>query len=296
MGVASLLGPGRMGTPGCPGRRAGAGVFVCCSLRDAGSGIWPAVAVSGARWVGVPRWRGWLRLGWAWSRASLGFAVEAGVGCPPPDAAGLVGETDAVHAVGAGFGYRDELGVGIHGFGQVPVGGGAGDEEPTGVRQIYTCSGASLISGRRARGIVTSHRPRANAPPEPWLIRERDSSPQCQKKVGGRLWPSPNLSVDLRREFENPCPPLKTVALRRSRGFYKQDRRSSGPTVADSRGRMVRSLEMAQPLLHPEQVDDLVAEYRSGATLVELAARFGVSRRTVAAHLVRREVPILRAW
>lgn len=100
--------------------------------------------------------------------------------------------------------------------------------------------------------------------------------------------------VDLRREFENPCPALKTLSLRRSRGFYKQDRRSSGPTVADSRGRMVRSVEMAQTLLRPEQVDDLVSEYRSGATLVELAAQFRVNRRTVAAHLVRREVPIRR--
>ena len=74
--------------------------------------------------------------------------------------------------------------------------------------------------------------------------------------------------------------------------MYKQDRRSSGPTVADSRGRMVRSLEMAQTLLRPEQVDDLVAQYRAGATLVELAARFAVNRRTVAAHLTRRAVPI----
>ncbi|SHI48559.1 hypothetical protein SAMN02745244_00444 [Tessaracoccus bendigoensis DSM 12906] len=100
--------------------------------------------------------------------------------------------------------------------------------------------------------------------------------------------------VDLRREFENPCPPLKTLSLRRSRGFYKQDRRSSGPTVAHSRGRMVRSLEMPQTLLRPEQVDDLVAEYRAGATLVELASRFGVIRRTVAAYLTRRAVPIRR--
>lgn len=111
-----------------------------------------------------------------------------------------------------------------------------------------------------------------------------------------RRCPGPGLArgVDLRREFENPCPPLKTLSLRRSRGFYKQDRRSSGPTVVDSRGRMVRSLGMAQTLLRPEQVDDLAAEYRDGATLGELAARFAVNRRTVAAHLVRREVPIRR--
>ena len=47
---------------------------------------------------------------------------------------------------------------------------------------------------------------------------------------------------------------------------------------------------MAQTLLRPEQVDDLVAQYREGATLVELASVFGVNRRTVATHLTRREV------
>lgn len=45
---------------------------------------------------------------------------------------------------------------------------------------------------------------------------------------------------------------------------------------------MVQSLEMAQTLLRPEQVDDLVAQYRKGATPVELASLFGVNRRTVA--------------
>ena len=102
------------------------------------------------------------------------------------------------------------------------------------------------------------------------------------------------LGVDLRREFENPCPHLKTLSLRRSRGFYNQDQRSSEPTVSDSRGRVVRSLGMAQTLLRPEQVDDLVAQYRRGATLVELASVFGVNRRTVATHLTRREVTIRR--
>ena len=100
--------------------------------------------------------------------------------------------------------------------------------------------------------------------------------------------------VDLRREFENPCPHLKTLSLRRSRGFYDHDQRSSEPTVSDSRGRVVRSLGMAQTLLRPEQVDVLVAQYREGATLVELASVFGVNRRTVATHLTRREVTIRR--
>ena len=80
------------------------------------------------------------------------------------------------------------------------------------------------------------------------------------------------MIVDLRREFENPCPHLKTLSLRRSRGFYNHDQRSSEPTVSDSRGRVVRSLGMAQTLLCPEQVDDLVAQYREGATPVELVS------------------------
>ncbi len=100
--------------------------------------------------------------------------------------------------------------------------------------------------------------------------------------------------MDLRREFENPCPHLKTLSLRRSRGFYDHDQRPSEPTVSDSRGFVVRSLGMAQTLLRPEQVDDLVAQYRRGATLVELASVFGVNRRTVAMHLTRREVTIRR--
>lgn len=100
--------------------------------------------------------------------------------------------------------------------------------------------------------------------------------------------------MDLRREFENPWPHLKTLSLRRSRGFYDHDQRSSVPTVSDSRGRVLRSLGMAQTVLRPEQVDDLVTQYREGATLVELASVFGVNRRTVATHLTRREVTIRR--
>ena len=48
-----------------------------------------------------------------------------------------------------------------------------------------------------------------------------------------------NSWVDLRREFENPCPHLKTLSLRRSRGFYDHDQRPSEPTVSDSRGFVV---------------------------------------------------------
>lgn len=91
--------------------------------------------------------------------------------------------------------------------------------------------------------------------------------------------------VDLRREFENPSSVLKTVASRRSRGVYGRDRRPLEPAVVDSRGRLVRAVEMAQTFLSPVQVDELVALYLNGMTLVEFAKRFSVHRRTVAAHL-----------
>lgn len=64
--------------------------------------------------------------------------------------------------------------------------------------------------------------------------------------------------------------------------------------MVDSRGRMVRAVGMTQTFLSPAQVDELVALYEAGATLVELSERFGVHHRTAAAHLVRRSVPIRR--
>lgn len=62
--------------------------------------------------------------------------------------------------------------------------------------------------------------------------------------------------------------------------------------MVDARGRMVRSVGMAQTFLKPEQVDELVVLYRQGWTLVRLAERFGIHKRTAAAHLVRRSVPL----
>ncbi|GAA3958312.1 hypothetical protein GCM10022231_17280 [Gordonia caeni] len=51
---------------------------------------------------------------------------------------------------------------------------------------------------------------------------------------------------------------------------------------------------MTQTFLSPAQVDELVASYESGATLVQLGERFSIHRRTAAAHLARRSVPIRR--
>jgi DNA-directed RNA polymerase specialized sigma24 family protein len=46
--------------------------------------------------------------------------------------------------------------------------------------------------------------------------------------------------------------------------------------------------------LEADQVQELVARYRAGATVYELGDRFGINRRTVSVILHRREVPMRR--
>lgn len=101
-------------------------------------------------------------------------------------------------------------------------------------------------------------------------------------------------SVHLQREFENPGQALKTVAFRWKSGVYKATRRPSEPTVCDDRGRVVRSIGKAQTFLSAAQVDDLIAAYRQGLSLRDVAEKFGVHHRTAAAHLVRRGEPLRR--
>lgn len=56
---------------------------------------------------------------------------------------------------------------------------------------------------------------------------------------------------------------------------------------------MVRSLEMAQTLLRPDQVDELVTMYRNGKSMREAAEHSRVHRATVAIYL-RRSVRVRR--
>jgi hypothetical protein len=100
--------------------------------------------------------------------------------------------------------------------------------------------------------------------------------------------------VDLSREFSNFSSQAKTLARRLSRGVYRHDRRPSEPRIRDSRGRVVRSIGMAQTFLDAAQVDELVTMYRDGKTMREVAEHFGVHRTTVAIHLRRRSVPVRR--
>lgn len=96
--------------------------------------------------------------------------------------------------------------------------------------------------------------------------------------------------MPLREVFENLSPALKTLVSRHSRGVYARSERSCEPTITDARGQLVRSVGKAQTFLSEAQVDELVALYEQGMTLVQLGIRFGVYRHTVAAHLSRRSV------
>ena len=98
--------------------------------------------------------------------------------------------------------------------------------------------------------------------------------------------------MPLRREFENPSPALKIVVSRLSRGVYKRSERSSEPSITDDRGRLVHSVGKTQTFLSLAQVDELVGLYREGMSIAELSRKFGIYTRTVAAHLVRRSVPL----
>jgi hypothetical protein len=107
--------------------------------------------------------------------------------------------------------------------------------------------------------------------------------------------------VDLVGQLSNPALPLKTVARQGSTpagegatGLSLAASRS--PTAADSGGRTNPGQHSnpdrraIQRRLHATEIEDLVAGYRAGRSLADLAAALGVHRRTVAAHLEQRGV------
>jgi transposase-like protein len=88
--------------------------------------------------------------------------------------------------------------------------------------------------------------------------------------------------VDLTRQLSNPRVPLRRLAdldLRTDASPTGQpDRTGSGSPRAIHRR------------LQPQELADLAAAYEAGATTHELAARFGIHRNTVSAHLERADV------
>lgn len=95
-----------------------------------------------------------------------------------------------------------------------------------------------------------------------------------------------------RRRFENLAPALKTVISRKKRGDYEKNRRPTEPVIRDGRGRVVRSVGKAQTFLSEVQIDEIVGLYKGGLSMNKIAEMFGAHKRTIAAHLVRRSVPL----
>lgn len=62
--------------------------------------------------------------------------------------------------------------------------------------------------------------------------------------------------------------------------------------MTDERGEVVHAIEKAQTFLTEQQVNELIAQYRQGSSLRDLAAAFGVHHRTAAEHLARRGEPM----
>lgn len=98
--------------------------------------------------------------------------------------------------------------------------------------------------------------------------------------------------VPPRRHFENLTPALKTVVSRWKRGVYYTSKRPLEPSVRDDRGRIVRSIGKAQTFLTETQIDRIVKLYEGGLSMNQIAEKYRAHRRTIAAHLVRRSVPL----
>ena len=104
--------------------------------------------------------------------------------------------------------------------------------------------------------------------------------------------------MDLKGRLSNPLEIAETLAAQRSQPILgsvdgiettqirPSDDRSEGPR--EEKGRLSNP---PQRRLSPADVDDLIASYRGGASISQLAAEFGLHRTTVAGHLDRHGVP-----
>lgn len=116
----------------------------------------------------------------------------------------------------------------------------------------------------------------------------RSDQDKREKQTGpGIEMPGPDMG-SLRSTFVNLAPRLNTLVTRWKRGVYRVAQRPVSAPIRDSRGPVVRRIENLQTFLTASEVDCLVDDYRSGASVNELAERYGVHRATVSAHLTRR--------
>lgn len=143
-----------------------------------------------------------------------------------------------------------------------------------------------LVAGphRAPAGRVDASRPPSCTTSESALTRENARHGTGPSRYCAHLG-------SLRSTFSNLAPRLNTLVTRWERGVYRVSRRPDSGSIRDSRGPVVRRIENPQTFLPASEVDRLVDDYRRGASVNELAERYGVHRATVSAHLTRRDVP-----
>ena len=95
----------------------------------------------------------------------------------------------------------------------------------------------------------------------------------------------------LRDTFSNIPQRAQTLVTRWKRGVYRDQRRAAEPRISDARGPLVRRIETAQTSLTAAEIDNLICDYLGGASINDLAQRYGIHRATVFAHLRRRNTP-----
>jgi hypothetical protein len=98
------------------------------------------------------------------------------------------------------------------------------------------------------------------------------------------------LGVELRREFSNSGPSVKSLVKRLLSWVGKGRKVAPEAPVTvfeDARGPNVRELRQAQRRLPPVELAGLIVAYEAGARVCELAEVYDLHRTTVARHVAR---------
>lgn len=124
--------------------------------------------------------------------------------------------------------------------------------------------------------------------PPPSIVTDSDAS--TSPAVSSRAIGSSSVAWWRFREYVPTLPPMAKSLVN---GL------SAGTTIVGQGPRSVASTlvphaRQVQKRLDAASVDALVDGYLAGQTVYELAAEFGIERRTVSAHLHRRGVPMRR--
>jgi len=118
----------------------------------------------------------------------------------------------------------------------------------------------------------------------------RNSACSVRDSVPGHQAVRDYIPVDLTGQLSNPQPALEALA-----DLIIRTPNGASPEEAYPPGRIPRATSRTSRPLKPAQVDALVAGYKHGKTMKELAAEFDINRVTVSAQLRRANVRLRQA-